>query len=226
MLYYIVILLLISLCANSLFVINSVKNIFYHSHSNTPNNSSKINYSPSNNFISNYNYSPNSLLYNFILIFVYILNIAALVILSLFLKFHLVLVFENKTTIETIDKKNENFVSPYSLGGESNFKQVFGLNKVLWFIPFRDISGNPIGNGVDWDSNFELEDVDFINSSKKESKEDNLISNIAGNMDLHNEDINNTNSHIINEYRENGDLNKPDQSVRIIIRYINILIFI
>lgn len=71
-------------------------------------------------------------------------------VLTMFFKFHLKLVLENKTTIETIDKKGEEFDSPYSLGHDSNFNQVMGTNKLLWFIPLNSSSGQPLGNGIDW----------------------------------------------------------------------------
>jgi len=45
-------------------------------------------------------------------ILVYVLDICAAVIIALFLKFHLELVFQNKTTIETIDRKGVGFESP------------------------------------------------------------------------------------------------------------------
>lgn len=47
-------------------------------------------------------------------IFIYIIDIAAEIIIGLFFKFHLKLVFENKTTIETIDKKGMPFESGVS----------------------------------------------------------------------------------------------------------------
>lgn len=84
------------------------------------------------------------------LIFLYTLDIVAMFVLTMFFKFHLKLVLENKTTIETIDKKGEEFDSPYSLGHDSNFNQVMGTNKLLWFIPLNSSSGQPLGNGIDW----------------------------------------------------------------------------
>lgn len=44
-------------------------------------------------------------------IFVYIIDIGAQIIIGLFFKFHLLLVLQNKTTIETIDKKGMPFES-------------------------------------------------------------------------------------------------------------------
>eukprot|EP00340_Litonotus_pictus_P006212 CAMPEP_0170515286 /NCGR_PEP_ID=MMETSP0209-20121228/1734_1 /TAXON_ID=665100 ORGANISM="Litonotus pictus, Strain P1" /NCGR_SAMPLE_ID=MMETSP0209 /ASSEMBLY_ACC=CAM_ASM_000301 /LENGTH=252 /DNA_ID=CAMNT_0010799697 /DNA_START=526 /DNA_END=1284 /DNA_ORIENTATION=- len=80
----------------------------------------------------------------------------------MFFKFHLKLVFENKSTIETIDKKGEEFESSFDMGAQNNFNQVMGLNKVLWFIPYTDYSGQPVGNGIDWsmsNTNFDRFDI-------------------------------------------------------------------
>ena len=123
-----------------------------------------------------------SLLYNLTVIFMYVLDLAALVIIFLFSKFHVRLVLDNKTTIETVDKNINDFKSPYSLGEYNNFCQVFGYNKVLWFLPIKDISGVPIGNGIDWQGNFNLNDYDFSkekelkNEDFKEDKESQSVS--------------------------------------------------
>lgn len=84
------------------------------------------------------------------LIFLYALDVVAMVVLTRFFIFHLLLVFENKTTIETIEKKTQEFDSAYSLGAKQNFEQVMGINVFLWFLPFNSNSGQPIGNGIDW----------------------------------------------------------------------------
>lgn len=68
----------------------------------------------------------------------------------MFFKFHVTLVLENKSTIETIDKKGAYFESQYDLGYANNFHQVMGMNKLLWFIPIKANSGDPVGNGIDW----------------------------------------------------------------------------
>ena len=52
-----------------------------------------------------------------------------------FLKFHIDLILNNKTTIEYLEKKGEVFESPYSLSPINNWRQVFGYNIALWFFP-------------------------------------------------------------------------------------------
>lgn len=84
------------------------------------------------------------------LIFIYHMDVAAMFVLTMFFKFHIMLVLENKTTIETIDKKNEDFKSPYDFGYWNNFIQVMGESKFHWFLPIHSFSGQPIGNGIDW----------------------------------------------------------------------------
>ena len=84
------------------------------------------------------------------LIFIYTLDVVGMFVLTMFFKFHLKLVYENKTTIETIEKKSQDFESSYNIGKNNNFEQVMGTNKFLWFIPYGSFSGQPIGNGMDW----------------------------------------------------------------------------
>lgn len=83
-------------------------------------------------------------------IFMYSADIVVMAVLGMFYKFHMKLVFENKTTIETIDKKGQEFDSPYDLGYLSNFHQTMGVSKLLWFLPFKELIGAPKGNGIDW----------------------------------------------------------------------------
>lgn len=92
----------------------------------------------------------NIFIESFGVIFIYLLDLVACFILTMFFKFHVTLVLENKSTIETIDKKGEYFESQYDLGYLNNFHQVMGINKLLWFIPIKANSGDPIGNGIDW----------------------------------------------------------------------------
>ena len=47
---------------------------------------------------------------------VYIIDIIMGVILAQFFKFHITLILENKTTIETLDHKGEEFRSKYDRG--------------------------------------------------------------------------------------------------------------
>jgi len=72
------------------------------------------------------------------------------VVIILFFKFHLTIVLENKTTIETIDKKTTEFNSLFDIGSNKNWLQVMGSNKLLWFFPIKLYIGMPIGNGIDW----------------------------------------------------------------------------
>jgi palmitoyltransferase ZDHHC2/15/20 len=92
----------------------------------------------------------NEFTHNLGYIFVYVVDIACFIIISLFFKFHLLLVLDNKTTIETIDKKGEKFVSEFSRGRWNNWYQVMGTSKILWFLPLKLFMGIPIGNGMDW----------------------------------------------------------------------------
>ena len=68
----------------------------------------------------------------------------------MFSKFHFKLLFENKTTIENLEKKKKPYHSEWDLGHHKNFYQVFGRNKLLWPFPVMFESGRPDGNGIEW----------------------------------------------------------------------------
>ena len=81
-----------------------------------------------------------------------------------FLKFHIKLIKSNLTTIETLD--NELMQNKkYDMGLEINFKQIFGENKLLWFLPINLPSGYPIGDGLTWPNKFELTPLENMNNN-------------------------------------------------------------
>jgi hypothetical protein len=84
-----------------------------------------------------------------------ILHVAVLVMLSMFLKFHLELLFSNLTTIEILELqravgKDSPPDSPFDIGPQYNFQQVFGRNKLTWPLPFFLEGEGPVGDGVLW----------------------------------------------------------------------------
>ena len=114
--------------------------------------------------------------YDFVLkclfILVYGIDIVMGFILSQFFKFHLKLILENKTTIETLDHKGAEFKSKYDKGYWNNWIEVMGVTKWLWFIPLKIYQGKPKGNGIDWGNNEE-----FLASSDKGDINNNNINN-------------------------------------------------
>jgi palmitoyltransferase len=79
-----------------------------------------------------------------------------------FLKFHMKLIKSNLTTIETLDNdlmQNKK----YDMGLEINFKQIFGENKLLWFLPINLPSGYPMGDGLTWPNKFDIIPLDNLN---------------------------------------------------------------
>jgi palmitoyltransferase len=86
---------------------------------------------------------------------VYIIDMVMSVILSQFFKFHITLILENKTTIETLDHKGKEFHSRYDRGKWNNWIEVMGITKWLWFFPLKMYQGKPKGNGIDWGENEE-----------------------------------------------------------------------
>lgn len=96
---------------------------------------------------------------------VYCIDMAMGFILSQFFKFHIKLILENKTTIETLDHKGAEYHSKYDQGAWENWYQVMGVNKLLWFVPLKIYQGKPKGNGIDW---FESPEENIPSSAKME----------------------------------------------------------
>lgn len=76
-----------------------------------------------------------------------------MMIITNFYWFHLSLVLTNTTTLEhlefekaTADHKPN--LEKYDVGRYYNWIQVYGNNKLLWFLPLTVQSGNPIGDGI------------------------------------------------------------------------------
>jgi len=72
------------------------------------------------------------------------------VLITMFSKFHFRILFENKTTIENLEKKKRPYQSQWDLGKSRNFYQVFGTNCLFWPFPMMLKSGRPMGNGIEW----------------------------------------------------------------------------
>lgn len=83
----------------------------------------------------------------------WVITSAASYIMTNFLKFHIILILNNKTTIEFLEKKGEDFESQFNMSPMHNWRQVFGYNHLLWFFPVSWASGHPVGDGVYWPIN-------------------------------------------------------------------------
>jgi hypothetical protein len=62
--------------------------------------------------------------------------------LALFATTHYVYVFMNQTTIEIMEKSKSRAGNLYNLGWSHNFREVFGDNPLLWFIPVFTTKGD------------------------------------------------------------------------------------
>ena len=114
-----------------------------------------------------------SLIGKIIYVLVYGIDLIMGFILSQFFKFHIKLILENKTTIETLDHKGKEFHSKYDKGKWNNWIEVMGITKWLWFIPLKIYQGKPKGNGIDWGENEE----DLIPSSFRGDINNNNVGN-------------------------------------------------
>ena len=114
----------------------------------------------------------NNIYKNILVLFNNIILLGFTVIDFNFLKFHIKLISSNLTTIETLDKElMEN--KKYDIGFEDNFKQVFGENKLLWFLPINLPIGYPNGDGLTWSTKEEiisLENLNINNENNNDNK--------------------------------------------------------
>ena len=105
---------------------------------------------------------------------IYIIDLIMSYILTTFLKFHIKLILENKTTIETLDHKGKDFQSEYDKGKWNNWIEVMGITKWLWFFPLKTYQGKPKGNGIDWGINEDVfppsdrADINNINNNEND----------------------------------------------------------
>lgn len=74
-------------------------------------------------------------------------------VILIFFKFHIKMVAINSNTLENIDKENEAENMKYRLSFYENWTQVFGLNKLFWFLPIPNEEGRPNGDGLVWQTN-------------------------------------------------------------------------
>ena len=130
-------------------------------------------------------------------VLVYIIDLVMGFILSQFFKFHIKLILENKTTIETLDHKGQEFQSKYDKGKLNNWYEVMGITKWLWFIPLKIYQGKPKGNGIDWGENEE----DLIPSSYRADAN-------ANNINEENRNDNNQNIELAEKLNDEKDMDK------------------
>jgi len=79
----------------------------------------------------------------------YITNIILTVMITKFFQFHISLVLNNITTIESLDTSNPNS-KKFSISSYENWVQVFGENKFYWLVPTITERGRPKGDGLTW----------------------------------------------------------------------------
>ena len=87
------------------------------------------------------------------LILIAINYIPTVVITFLFGKFviyHIKLVLNNSSTIESLDTENKDKYKKFCLSKKDNFEQVFGKNKLYWFLPVNIEQAKPVGDGLLW----------------------------------------------------------------------------
>ena len=70
-----------------------------------------------------------------------------------FVIYHINLVLKNSSTIENLDKENQDKYAKFCLTPKENFEQVFGKNKLYWFLPINTEEGKPDGDGLLWKVN-------------------------------------------------------------------------
>ena len=87
---------------------------------------------------------------NSFIMIAFMFNTIVCVLMTAFLKFHVKLALENKTTIENLDKQGQPYVSQYDIGDKENWRQIFGTNPWIWPFPMYLSGGKPVGDGIYW----------------------------------------------------------------------------
>jgi len=87
---------------------------------------------------------------NVLIMIAFILDVIVGCLMTAFLKFHIMLASDNKTTIENLDKLGRPFNSVYDVGLRDNWRQIFGTNPWLYPFPIFCSSGKPVGDGIYW----------------------------------------------------------------------------
>ena len=75
------------------------------------------------------------------------------IIITMFFKFHVKLVLNNSTTIESLDVEHKKENEKFNIGPRENCEQVFGNDVLFWFVPFPTKRGRPEGDGLTWKTN-------------------------------------------------------------------------
>jgi hypothetical protein len=117
-------------------------------------------------------------------------------------------VLNNYTTIESLD---EEFMkcNKYNISYVENWEQVFGKNKLYWFIPVINEQTYPKGDGLTWPVNNNSDDNDndeVINGNKNSLRtDDNNVSGIASFLNMKANNNNNYyNTNLSTNYRSNS----------------------
>jgi palmitoyltransferase ZDHHC2/15/20 len=96
----------------------------------------------------------SSLWYCFFCVLSYSISCMLFIVITVFLGFHLRMIWNNYSTIEFCEKKQKNYEifkkSPYSVGVYNNFKQALGKNPLFWFIPTKFATD---GDGISFINN-------------------------------------------------------------------------
>ena len=90
------------------------------------------------------------------------------IVILMFFKFHVELVLNNSTTIENLDVEHKNENMKYNIGNWNNWIQVFGNDKLYWFMPMKSEKGNPIGDGLNWPKKGENDKLTCIDQDQQQ----------------------------------------------------------
>ena len=92
------------------------------------------------------------------------------IIISMFLKFHIKLVFDNSTTIESLDTEHKKDNEKFNIGKRQNWEQVFGSEPLFWFFPIPTKRGRPEGDGLTWKTKDAITDSNIkVNESNNQN---------------------------------------------------------
>jgi hypothetical protein len=92
-----------------------------------------------------------------------------------FFSFHRKIMYDNKTTIETLEMKNKPYESKYNINMKHNIMQIMGTKLWLWPMPIMPASAKPIGEGIYFEKNAESEEDEDSEETPEEDNNNNAV---------------------------------------------------
>ena len=115
--------------------------------------------------------------YNYFELIILTVNYLPIIIITVlfgkFVIYHIKLVLNNSSTIESLDQENKDKYKKFCLSTEENIEQVFGRKKIYWMLPIINEESRPVGDGLLWKVNNNAVNLRDINPDNNENNNNN-----------------------------------------------------